>query len=79
MVLPALVGYVYIKRFNLWYTFDAFDWDLMSPILGKICQVGLFPNMALLFVFYTLELWRTAKGILLSTLPYLLTSIILIV
>ena len=74
LVLPALVGYGYIGRFNLWYTFEAFDWDLMRPILGKICQLGVFPNLALLFVFYTLEWWKLAKGILFAALPYMIAS-----
>ena len=77
--MPALVGYIYIERFNLWYTFETFDWDLMGGILSKILQVGIFPNLALLFVFYTLELWRAAKGILLATIPYLLASFLLTV
>lgn len=77
--MPALVGYIYIERFNLWYTFETFDWDLMGGILSKILQVGIFPNLALLFVFYTLELWRAAKGILLATVPYLLASFLLAV
>ena len=75
LALPALVGWVYIERFNLWYTFETFDWDLMRPILGRICQVGVFPNMALLFVFYTLEWWKLAKGVLLAAIPYLIASI----
>ena len=75
--MPALVGYVYVERFNLWYTFEAFDIDLMGNILGKILQVGIFPNLALLFVFYTLEVWRLAKGVLLGALPYLIASIAL--
>ncbi len=77
LILPALVGYVYVERFNLWYTFEAFDLSMMGNILSKILQVGLFPNLALLFVFYTLEIWRTAKGVLLATIPYLITSIAL--
>ena len=48
LALPALVGWLYIERFNLWYTFEAFDWELMRPILGKICQVGIFPNLAVI-------------------------------
>ena len=51
----------------------------MGGILSKILQVGIFPNLALFFVFYTLELWRTAKGILLATVPYLLASLLLTV
>ena len=73
-----MVGYAYVERFNLWYTFEAFDIDLMGNILGKILQVGIFPNLALLFVFYTLEVWRLAKGVLLGALPYLIASIALI-
>ena len=49
---------------------------LMGGIVSKILQVGIFPNLALLFVFYTLEMWRLAKGILLAALPYLIASII---
>lgn len=76
LALPAVVGYAYVERFNLWYTFEAFDMGLMGGIVSKILQVGIFPNLALLFVFYTLEMWRLAKGILLAALPYLIASII---
>ena len=69
------MGYAYIDRFNLWYTFEAFDMDYMGSILGKILQVGIFPNLALLFVFYTMELWRIAKGVLIGAFPYLIASI----
>lgn len=75
-MLPAIVGYVYIERFNLWYTFEAFDMDLMGNILGKILQICIFPNLALIFVFYTMEVWRLAKGVLIGALPYLLASIV---
>ena len=72
-----IIGYIYIERFNLWYTFEAFDMGLMGGILGRIVQVGIFPNLALLFVFYTMEVWKLAKGILIGALPYLIASIIL--
>jgi hypothetical protein len=77
--MPALVGYIYIERFNLWYIFEVFDLNAMGSVLSKILQVGIFPNLALLFVFYTLELWRIAKGVLLAALPYLIASIALMV
>lgn len=51
--------------------------DLMGGILSKILQVGVFPNLALLFVFYTMEIWRIAKGVILATIPYLIASIAL--
>ena len=72
-----VIGYIYIERFNLWYTFEAFNMDLMGGILGRIVQVGIFPNLALLFVFYTMELWKLAKGVLIAALPYLIASMIL--
>ena len=74
MILPALVGYVYIERFNLWYTFETFEWNLMRLIVGQICQVGIFPNLAIIFIFYTLETWRLAKGVLIGALPYIIAS-----
>ena len=77
MALPALIGYIYIERFNLWYTFEAFDITTMGSILGRIMQIGIFPNLALLFVFYTLEVWRLAKGVLIGALPYFIASIAL--
>jgi hypothetical protein len=48
----------------------------MGGIISRILQVGIFPNLALLFVFYTLEMWRLAKGILLAALPYFIASIV---
>ncbi len=77
LMLPAIVGYIYIERFNLWYTFETLSMDMMGPILGKIMQVGIFPNLALLFVFYTMEVWKLAKGVLIGALPYLIASIAL--
>ena len=74
LVLPTLVGWAYVERFNLWYTFEAFDWDLMRSILGRICQVGIFPNMAMIFVLYTLEMWHAAKGLLIGAMPYIVAS-----
>lgn len=77
LIIPLVIGYIYIERFNLWYTFEAFNMDLMGGILGRIVQVSIFPNLALLFVFYTMELWKLAKGVLIAALPYLIASIIL--
>ena len=68
------MGYVYIERFNLLYTFETFEWNLMRPIVGQICQVGIFPNLAIIFIFYTLETWRLAKGVLIGALPYIIAS-----
>lgn len=61
----------------MWYTFEAFDITMTGNILGKILQIGIFPNLALLFVFYTLEVWKLAKGVLIGALPYLIASIAL--
>ena len=61
----------------MWYTFEAFDITMTGNILGKILQIGIFPNLALLFVFYTLEAWKLAKGVLIGALPYLIASIAL--
>lgn len=79
LALPALIGYVYVERFNLWYTFEVFNWEQVRPIIGNICQIGIFPNLAFVFVFYTLDLWRLAKGLFIGAAPYLIACFGLIV
>lgn len=75
LLLPALFGYVYIDQMNLWYALETFQFQSGS-ILNKLLLVSVFPDLALLFVFYLLNTWKLSKGILLGALPYVLASII---
>jgi hypothetical protein len=53
-----------------------FGVEFRNSVLRQVFLLGVFPNMALLFVFYTLETWRLAKGVMLGAIPYLIASIV---
>jgi hypothetical protein len=74
LLLPAAFGLVYIDVMNLWYPLQTFQFQAGS-ILGKLLLVSVFPDLALIFVFYTTDTWRLSKGILIGTLPYVLATI----
>lgn len=75
LLLPAVVCLLYVDRMNLWYVFESINlWH--SPVFTKLLTVSIFPNMALLFLFYTTDTWRLAKGVMLGALPYVLAAII---
>ncbi|MBQ8100122.1 MAG: hypothetical protein IJV55_01460 [Paludibacteraceae bacterium] len=77
LMLPLLFGWIYIQRMGLAYTLQTFGWQSMGGVLGKLTIVALFPDMALLFLFYTTDTWRLAKGIVIGMLPFILAAIYL--
>lgn len=76
LVAPALFCYAYIERFNLWSIVRAFDW-MGNPVMTQLLLLAVFPDLALLFLFYTTDTWRLSKGILLGAMPYMLGAILL--
>lgn len=82
-ILPALFGFVYLQRMGLWNSFFNsltmhYMGQQMYALLGKVFIVAVFPNLALVFVTYKTEWWKTAKGLLLATMPYFIASIFLL-
>lgn len=75
LILPAAFGLIYIDLMGLWYPLRSLQFDAGS-ILNKLLLVSVFPDMALIFLFYTTDTWRLAKGVLVGTMPYLLASLI---
>lgn len=73
LLLPALFGVVYLDSFNLWGTMRAFSWS--GLITSKLLMLTCFPDLAALFLFYTTDTWRLAKGIVIGMFPYLLAAI----
>ena len=73
--MPALFGYLYIDRMNLWYTLQTFGLKSMAGLIGKLTVVSIFPDAALFFLFYTTDTWRLAKGVLIGALPYMLAAL----
>lgn len=74
LILPAAFGLTYIEVMNLWYPLQTFQLQAGS-VLGKLLMVSVFPDLALLFVFYTTDTWRLAKGVLIGAMPYILAMI----
>ncbi len=73
--MPALFGWLYIDRMNLWYAISEFGISSMAGLLGKLTVVAIFPDAALFFLFYTLNTWRIAKGVIIGMVPYMLAAL----
>lgn len=74
LLLPAAFGLLYIDVMNLWYPLKMLHFDA-GGVLSKLLLVSVFPDLALIFVFYTTESWKLSKGILIGMFPYLIASI----
>ncbi len=74
LAAPALFGWAYIEQFHLWNALKAFHFET-NAILSKLCIVAVFPDMAMLFLFYALDTWKLAKGVMLGALPYVIAAI----
>jgi hypothetical protein len=74
LLLPAIFGLTYIEVMNLWYPLQSLQFQA-GGVLSKLLLVSVFPNLALIFVFYTLDTWRLSKGILIGAIPYVIASI----
>lgn len=73
LLLPALFGVAYLNTFHLWGTMRALSWS--GLITSKLLMLACFPDLAALFLFYTTDTWRLAKGIVIGMFPYLLAAI----
>ena len=74
LIMPLALGYAYVEHYHLWSSFSSFGLG-MKGVLSKLLMVSVFPNLAFLFVFYTLDMWRFAKGLLIGAFPYLFAAI----
>lgn len=77
LILPAVVCFVYIDLMNLWYPLQSLQFHA-GGIMSKLLMVSVFPDLALIFVFYTTDTWRLAKGVLVGAMPYILASMIVL-
>ncbi|MBR0196139.1 MAG: hypothetical protein IJQ32_07875 [Paludibacteraceae bacterium] len=75
LLLPALFGLIYIDMMGLWYALKELQFD-RGTILNKLLLVSVFPDLALIFVFYTTDTWRLAKGVLVGSMPYIIASVL---
>lgn len=78
LLLPALFGLIYVERMNLWPALEQFQWR-SNPMLSNLLLVSIFPDMALLFLFYKTDTWKLSKGVLYGAIPYLLAAFSIVV
>ena len=75
LIAPVLFGWTYLETFHLWNALQAFRFEA-NAMLSKLCIVAMFPDMALLFLFYAMDTWKLAKGVLLGSLPCIIAAIL---
>jgi hypothetical protein len=76
LLLPAVFGLAYIDAMGLWYPLKELHFDA-GTVLNKLLLVSVFPDMALLFVFYTTDTWRLAKGVMVGAMPYIIATVLI--
>ena len=59
LILPAAFALIYIEAMNLWYPLQTLQFQA-GGVLSKLLLVSIFPDLALIFVFYTTDTWRLA-------------------
>jgi len=74
LVLPAAFCVAYVDAMGLWYPIMTFKMQA-GMVLNKLLLVSVFPDLALIFLFYTTDTWRLAKGVLIGAMPYILATI----
>ena len=74
ILIPGIFGLTYIDVMNLWYPLQILQFQA-GGVLSKLLLVSVFPDLALIFVFYTTDTWRLSKGILIGALPYILAAL----
>ena len=76
IILPAVFCYLYLRQMNLLEAVQSLGlWH--GPMAVKLMIVGVFPDTALLFLFYELDTWKLAKGVLIGAFPYIIAGIAL--
>ena len=74
ILIPGIFGLTYIDVMNLWYPLQTLQFQA-GGVLSKLLLASVFPDLALIFVFYTTDTWRLSKGILIGALPYILAAL----
>lgn len=73
LLLPLTFIAVYLSHFHLWFLLEV--GRAAFPTFSKLCLLSVFPNLALIFVFYTTNTWNLSKGVLLGAFPFMIAAI----
>ena len=74
LLMPAVVAYFYIDTYGLQSSIQVFGLAL-KQMWSKLLIVSVFPDLAFIFVFYSADMWKVSKGLLLGAFPYILAAI----
>lgn len=74
LLMPALFAWAYMDTYHLWSAIRALNTGA-GTILSKMMILSIFPDMALLFLFYTTDTWKLAKGVMIGSFPYAIAAI----
>ena len=74
LLMPAVVAYFYIDTYGLRPSIEIFGLAL-KQMWSKLLIVSVFPDLAFIFVFYSADMWKVSKGLLLGAFPYILAAI----
>jgi hypothetical protein len=79
LLLPFLSLFFYWLRSYKFITFipQFFKFMLLGHILSAILSLCLIPNLGMFFLFLNKEYYKTTRGIILSTILYGFTIVIL--
>jgi hypothetical protein len=80
LLLPVLFMWIYLNRF---YPGDVSFLETMKQlypgiILGKLLLLSIMPNLLFVFVFYKMDNFKIATGMMLGGMPYLVASIFML-
>lgn len=74
LLMPAVVAYFYIDTHGLQPSIEIFGLAL-KQMWSKLLIVSVFPDLAFIFVFYSADMWKVSKGLLIGAFPYILAAI----
>lgn len=77
LIIPIAFIWIYIKRF---LSADANFWDVIdllsrTGLLSATLLLSAMPNLIIVYVFYKMDKFDIAKGLILGAMPYFISSI----
>jgi hypothetical protein len=77
LIIPIAFTWIYINRF---FSSEANFMDVIellnrTGLLSKTLLLSAMPNLIIVYIFYKLDKFDIAKGLILGAMPYFISSI----
>lgn len=76
LILPLLFSIAYAYTIGLQYLWHREMFEMLKPVIARMLLLSIFPDMAVVFIFYEFNLWHIAKGTIIGLFPYLIAGMI---